>query len=126
MSLSAGILATIIIQVGTGIWNYHSNKKHTEEIKRLQRERKKKNQEEEIKRSEARFELSCELQYQMEQEAHIERLNDINQGFFTSFEKYAHDQALSSYPLSFSLQFNINSIILLSSSTMPKVPIGLS
>ena len=114
MSLTAGVLATIIIQVGAGIWNYHSNKKHTEKIKELQRQSKKKNQEEEIKRAKERFELSCELQYKMEQEAHIERLDDIEQGFITSFEKYAHEQALSSYPLSISPYIIRNSVIPLS------------
>ncbi|MBQ3250282.1 MAG: hypothetical protein IJB05_03960 [Bacteroidales bacterium] len=112
MSLTAGIIVTLIVQAGAATWNYFSNKKHTETIKELQRKSKKKSLEEEIERSQERFKLSCRLQLQMEQEAHIERLNEINQSFIDSFEKYTHQYALTtSYPLNISPYVIRNSVI---------------
>ena len=112
MSATAGIIVTLIVQAAAATWNYYSNKEHTEEIKKLQRESKKKNLEEEIKRSKERFELSCRLQLKMEQEAHIERLNEINKSFIDSFEKCTHQHTLAtSYPLNISPYIIRNSVI---------------
>ena len=112
MSATAGIIVRLLVQAGAATWNYYSNKKHTEAIKELQRESKRKNLDEEIKRSKERFERSCRLQLQMEQEAHIERLNEINNSFNDSFEKCAHQHALAtSYPLNISPYIIRNSVI---------------
>ena len=103
MGIIIGTLLTMALQVGASYINQRNNKKTMEEIKERQREFKAEFQEHGIRRDYGKFRRSCELQLQMEEESHNERLDDIDKDFDNWFVKMAHKAMLEShYPLTIS------------------------
>lgn len=112
MGIIIGTLLTMTLQVGASYINQRNNKKTLEKIKKRQQEFKADAQKHGIKRDYGKFRHSCELQLQMEEENHNERLKDINKDFDNWFIKMAHKTTLEShYPLSISPYIVKSSVI---------------
>ena len=110
--MAIGTILTMGVQIGVSLINQHYNKKNLEEIKKIQQEAKNAAQKRSQERDYQKFQRSCEYQYQMEEEAHAERLKAIEQEFLTSFDKMAHNANLSShYPLNISPYIISRSVI---------------
>jgi len=110
--MAIGTIITVGVQIGVSLINQHYNKKNLEEIKKIQQEAKSAAQKRSLERDYQKFQRSCEYQYQMEEEAHTERLKAIEQEFLTSFDKMAHNANLSShYPLNISPYIISRSVI---------------
>ena len=110
--MAIGTILTVGVQIGVSLINQHYNKKNLEEIKKIQQEAKSAAQKRSLERDYQKFQRSCEYQYQMEEEAHTERLKAIEQEFLTSFDKMAHNANLSShYPLNISPYIISRSVI---------------
>lgn len=110
--MAIGTILTVGVQIGVSLINQHYNKKNLEEIKKIQQEAKSAAQKRSLERDYQKFQRSCEYQYQMEEEAHTERLKAIEQEILTSFDKMAHNANLSShYPLNISPYIISRSVI---------------
>lgn len=103
MEILTGTLLTMALQVGVSYINQKNNKKTLEEIKKRQQEFRADGQIDSIRRDYKKFRHACELQLQMEEESHKERLANIDKDFGDWFVGMAHKKTLEShYPLSIS------------------------
>lgn len=103
MSILGGTLITMAIQIGSSLYNQRKNRENLLELKRRQQEFKTQAQRNSLARDYEKFKSSCDYQRQIEEENHIERLKAIDQEFFNSFVKMAHDESLRKhYPLKIS------------------------
>ena len=102
-AILAGTLITMGLQIGASLYNQKYNQKNLSEIKRRQQEFRSQAQQNSLTRDYERFKRSCDFQRQIEEENHVERLKAIDQEFFNSFDKMAHDESLRKhYPLKIS------------------------
>lgn len=107
-----GTFVTMGVQIGVTLINQHYNKKNLEKIKEMQQKAKSAAQKRLLERDFEKFQKSCEYQYQIEEEAHAERLKLLEQDFITSFEKMAHNANLAThYPLNISPYIISRSVI---------------
>ncbi len=107
-----GTLGTIGLMVYTSLKNQRKSKEFTTAIKQMQRERMAADQEHALIRDHERFIRSCQMQLQMEEEGHEEKLVDIDNDFLNTFKKMAHEAAIKShYPLKISPYVIKNSVI---------------
>lgn len=94
-----GLLFTAGVQLTSAIINCHNNKKKVEKIKKLQRDDKEERQENWMRRDYERFKRNINLQMQIEEDAHNERLKEIDNSLLDKFKTQAYLQALNSSPL---------------------------
>ena len=112
MSVVVGTLVTMALQAGVSIYNQCYSRKNLEAINRRKQEFKASSQTDSLKRDYEKFKRSCELQLQIEEDGHVERLNKIDQELIGSFSKIAHTESLKShYPLKISPYIISKSVI---------------
>lgn len=90
-------VAVILGQIAVSLITQAENRETAEAIKEEQRLAKKKEILDGQKRDMERFLRSCELQEQMELNAHKHKIKTIRQGFMNSFEKMIHKDNLEKH-----------------------------
>lgn len=96
-------LTLIGLQIAASLINQKYNEKNLKEIKEMQQKAKSAAQKRMVERDYKKFQRACDYQYQIETEAHTERLRAIEQEFLTAFDKMAHNANLGlHYPLNIS------------------------
>ena len=100
------------LQIGASIFNQYYNRENLDKINGRKQEFRASSQADSFKRDYEKFKRSCELQLQIEEESHVERVNAIDQELIGSFSKMAHAESLRShYPLKISPYIISKSVI---------------
>ena len=94
-----GLVITLALQIISATVNSVENQKKNQKITELRRKDKEERQKNSQRREYERFQRASALQMKLEDEAHIERLNDIETDFKNRFILNAHEQALHASPL---------------------------
>lgn len=94
-----GLVITLALQIISATVNSVENRKKNQRITELRRKDKEERQKNSQRMEYERFQRASALQMKLEDEAHIERLKDIETDFKNRFILNAHEQALHASPL---------------------------